>query len=175
MFFDLLLFPSGSSVIFSGFLFVWFLRFFLWSSKASSLAKYDYVDYCDIFMLLVGKEKTLKTKRNMGVNQSFWPHEGKTFNVIQNGSEFSVCSNGCFDKIATWTRPLGALQLFMLLVGKEKTLKTKRNMGVNQSFWPHEGKTFNVIQNGSEFSVCSNGCFDKIATWTRPLGALQLI
>ena len=64
---------------------------------------------------------------------------------------------------------------FYVACGKEKTLKTKRNMGVNQSFWPHEGKKFNVIQNDLEFSVCSNGCFDKIATWTRPLGALQRI
>lgn len=50
------------ALIFSGFLFVRFLRFFLWSVKTSSLAKYDYVDYCEIFMLLVGKKKLWKQR-----------------------------------------------------------------------------------------------------------------
>ena len=87
MIFDLLLFPCGA----------YFFRVLFMICKTSSLAKYDYVDYFEIFMLLVGKKKTLKTKRNMGVNQSFWPDEGKKFNVIQNDLEFSACSNGCFD------------------------------------------------------------------------------
>ena len=50
------------ALIFSGFLFVLLLRFFLWSVKTSSLAKYDYVDYCENFMLLVGKKKLWKQR-----------------------------------------------------------------------------------------------------------------
>ena len=38
------------------------LRFLLWSVKTSSLAKYDYVDYFEIFMLLVGKKKLWKQR-----------------------------------------------------------------------------------------------------------------
>ena len=38
------------------------LRFVLWSVKTSSLAKYDYVDYCENFMLLVGKKKLWKQR-----------------------------------------------------------------------------------------------------------------